>query len=167
MMNNFFVTINDKKVKIEFNGQTNLSINDKEYNYSISELNVNTYRLNIGDKSFLVSANKNSNNTYNITLDGKVFETKVLTELQEKASTLIESKKVKHSKTTIKSPMPGMILKIKKKIGDSITQGESILILEAMKMENDIRSPVSGIIREIRIKEGEAVEKGVELLTIE
>jgi biotin carboxyl carrier protein len=63
--------------------------------------------------------------------------------------------------------MPGMILKIKKKVGDEIEQGDSLLILEAMKMENDIRSPVSGKVKEIKIKEGQAVEKGISILVIE
>ena len=62
--------------------------------------------------------------------------------------------------------MPGMIIKIKKKAGEKVNSGESILILEAMKMENDIRSPISGIIENIKINEGKTVEKGAKLFTI-
>jgi biotin carboxyl carrier protein len=166
-MNKFIVTINNRKVRINFTGEVNIILNNKEYNYNISKLNGNTHRFNIGNKTFLISAIKNGNGHYNITLSGRVFETKVLTELQERAANLIEAKTSKHSKTTIKAPMPGMILKIKKAAGDVLKQGDSLLILEAMKMENEIKSPVSGTIKEINIKEGDAVEKGVELLTIE
>ena len=63
--------------------------------------------------------------------------------------------------------MPGMILKVKKQPGDEVIQGESVMILEAMKMENDLRAPVSGIIKSINVKEGIAVEKGTVLFTIE
>ena len=63
--------------------------------------------------------------------------------------------------------MPGLLLKMKKKEGDSIEMGESIGILEAMKMENDIISPASGIIKEIFKKEGASVEKDEIILKIE
>jgi biotin carboxyl carrier protein len=167
MMNSFVVTINGKKIKISFNSEKEIIINDKVFGYNISHLNFNTHLFKIGNKIFISSVVKNGNDFYTVTYKGKVFESRVLTELQEKAADLIEAKAVKHSKTVIKAPMPGLILKVKKEAGDVLTQGDSILILEAMKMENDIRSPVSGIIKEIRIKEGEAVEKGAELLIIE
>jgi len=63
--------------------------------------------------------------------------------------------------------MPGLLLKLKKNIGDLVTAGEPLLILEAMKMENEIRSPVNGIVKEILFKEGQSVEKNSIILTFE
>jgi biotin carboxyl carrier protein len=63
--------------------------------------------------------------------------------------------------------MPGMVLRLKKRVGDTVEMGESVVILEAMKMENDLRSPSSGIIKEVIVKEGVSVEKDSILLTIE
>jgi biotin carboxyl carrier protein len=63
--------------------------------------------------------------------------------------------------------MPGLILKLKKRIGDEVEAGEPVLILEAMKMENELRSPSRGKIREIFVKEGTAVEKGAALFIID
>ncbi len=114
-----------------------------------------------------MSAVEKGNSEFIIYLNGKVLETKVLSALQEKAANLIESKLIKHSLTVVKSPMPGMILKIRKKVGDEIIHGESVMILEAMKMENDIRSQVSGKIKDIKVKEGQAVEKSAILFSIE
>ena len=62
--------------------------------------------------------------------------------------------------------MPGLILKIRKKVGEKVEQGESVIILEAMKMENDLKAPASGIIDNILVSEGSAVEKGVVLFSI-
>ena len=87
--------------------------------------------------------------------------------MQEKASELLEKKSAAHHKTEVRAPMPGMILKIKKNAGEIISQGETIIILEAMKMENDLRAPNSGLIKNILVKEGAAVEKGAALFTIE
>ena len=63
--------------------------------------------------------------------------------------------------------MPGLILKVRKKTGESVEQGESVMILEAMKMENDLKAPNSGIISNIEVNEGSAVEKGAILFSIE
>ncbi|MDO8550268.1 MAG: biotin/lipoyl-containing protein [Ignavibacteria bacterium] len=166
-MNEFIVTIKEKKLRVAFTGDNKASVDGKEYNYSLSKLNNNTYKLFVDNKSFLITARKNGGSEFIVTLEGQVIETKVLSALKEKAANLIEAKAAKHSITIVKSPMPGMILKIKKKAGDEVMQGDSVLILEAMKMENDIRSPVSGKIKEVKIIEGQAVEKGISLLVIE
>ena len=71
-----------------------------------------------------------------------------------------------HHHLNVKAPMPGLILKIKKNVGEKVEQGESVIILEAMKMENDLKAPTSGIIEEVFVKEGSAVEKGFNLFTI-
>ena len=86
--------------------------------------------------------------------------------LEEKAFELLKNKAKDNHSTVVKSPMPGLVLKIKKKVGDSVEMGESLLLLEAMKMENDIRAASSGVIKEIRISENSAVEKNEVLLVI-
>ncbi len=67
----------------------------------------------------------------------------------------------------LKSPMPGKIFKVLKKIGDKVEKGETILILEAMKMEHSIRADVNGVIKKISFKEGELVQGGVILVELE
>lgn len=68
---------------------------------------------------------------------------------------------------SIKAPMPGLILKIKKKAGEHVEIGEPLIVLEAMKMENEIRSPSTGTITEINYTEGSSVEKDAVILKIE
>lgn len=63
--------------------------------------------------------------------------------------------------------MPGKVVKIFKKEGDTVTKGETVLILEAMKMENEIKSGADGIIKSINIKEGQALEAGFLMVEIE
>lgn len=67
----------------------------------------------------------------------------------------------------IKAPMPGLILSVDVIIGDTIAKGDSILILEAMKMENVLKSSGDGVIKNIKIKIGEAVEKNQVLIELE
>lgn len=63
--------------------------------------------------------------------------------------------------------MPGKIVKIMKKVGDKVTKGETVLILEAMKMENEIKSGADGIIKSINVKEGQALDSGFLMVEIE
>jgi biotin carboxyl carrier protein len=64
----------------------------------------------------------------------------------------------------IKAPMPGLIIDLKVKIGDLVKPGDTLLILEAMKMENIIKSPGEGVVKTVKIKKGESVEKNQVLI---
>lgn len=68
---------------------------------------------------------------------------------------------------SIDSPMPGKVIKILKKEGDEVKEGEGIIVVEAMKMENELKTPKPGKVKEIKVKEGDAVEAGARLALIE
>jgi len=68
--------------------------------------------------------------------------------------------------TPVTAPMPGMIVKYEKKVGDSISQGETVVILEAMKMENALPAPAGGTIKRINFSTGDSVAKGDVLAVI-
>lgn len=63
--------------------------------------------------------------------------------------------------------MPGKLVKIFKKVGDTVAKGETVLILEAMKMENEIKSGADGTIKSINVKEGQALEAGFLMVEID
>ena len=61
---------------------------------------------------------------------------------------------------TVTAPMSGTVTKHKVKVGDSVKRGDVVVLLEAMKMENDIVAPCDGTIKDILVKEGTAVQPG-------
>ena len=67
----------------------------------------------------------------------------------------------------IRAPLPGKVLSIKRKVGDSVNVGDTVLVLESMKMENAINAPRSGRVKEIPVAEGATVALGDVLLVIE
>lgn len=69
--------------------------------------------------------------------------------------------------SAIEAPMPGLILEVSVHEGEEVKEGDALLILEAMKMENVIISPRKGVIKKVEVKQGEAVEKKRILLTFE
>ena len=68
--------------------------------------------------------------------------------------------------TPVTAPMPGMIVKYEKKVGDAISQGETVVVLEAMKMENALPAPASGTIKSVNFSSGDSVAKGDVLAVI-
>lgn len=67
---------------------------------------------------------------------------------------------------TLRAPIPGRVVKVPVKIGDTVKIGQTLLVLEAMKMENEIRAPQAGVVSAIHAAEGSAVETGQNLISV-
>lgn len=110
---------------------------------------------NFSAKNYKVKVN---NNTYNIhinsPLDGLIKELGFEVGINKKVN-------------DIKAPMPGLILDINVSVGQEVKENDSLLILEAMKMENVIVSPREGVIKSISVEKGNAVDKNQLLLEFE
>lgn len=70
-------------------------------------------------------------------------------------------------KQTINAPMPGKVVKLLVKVGDEVAEDQGLVVVEAMKMENELKSPKAGKVTEIFTKEGTAVENGAPLVVVE
>ena len=99
-------------------------------------------------------------------LDGQRFEIKIEDEYDQLVRSLGFDLSKKQAAGLLKSPMPGLVFDILKSEGDVVEEGDSILILEAMKMENVIKAPVAGTLESIFVEKGEAVEKNAKLFEI-
>lgn len=67
----------------------------------------------------------------------------------------------------LKSPLPGVIVKIMAKVGDAVKKGQKVMVLEAMKMENDIKADRDGVVTSILVNQNQSVQDGDTLLTIQ
>jgi len=99
-------------------------------------------------------------------LDGRAVEVEVEDERMELLRKYQTEKTTRVNAAIIRSPMPGRISRLLVTEGELIDAGQGVLILEAMKMENEIRSNVAGIVKGVKIKEGDAVEKNAILVEI-
>jgi glutaconyl-CoA/methylmalonyl-CoA decarboxylase subunit gamma len=166
-MNEYVVTVNGIKKQIRFLNGTEIFIDDKRYEYEIIRLTEGSYLLRLNNNFYEIPLESKNGISSSISVGGETFEVMVRSLLQEKAASIIDQKNAASFRMEVKAPMPGMITKLKAAENSIVSQGDAIVILEAMKMENEVRSPFNGILKEIYVKEGMAVEKGAKLFLIE
>lgn len=65
------------------------------------------------------------------------------------------------------APMPGLVVRVNVAVGDSVTAGQGVLVMEAMKMENELRASAAATVKSVRVTQGTAVEKGTVLIELE
>lgn len=111
-------------------------------------------------KSYKITVN---GNTYDVTVEeaGTAAAAPAATAAPREAAPTPAS-----GSTQVKSPMPGNIIDIKVKAGDKVSKGQTLIILEAMKMENDIPAPVDGVVDAVLVNKGDAVEVDAALVSI-
>lgn len=68
---------------------------------------------------------------------------------------------------TLLAPMPGKVVRVLVKPGDAVTEGQPVVVVEAMKMENELKAPRTGKVTDVSVKEGQTVENGAKLAVIE
>lgn len=167
-MSEYIVTIENKKKEIKILNSDHVLVDEQKKNYELIKIDESNFLLKVDDRFFETRIQKIDTESYEISVNQNNFRVSIRTALQEKAFKLISDSQSGHSHiTTVKSPMPGLVLKIIKSEGATIAKGDSIIILEAMKMENEIKSPLSGILKSISVREGMAVEKNSILFIIE
>jgi len=166
-MNDFIILLNGEKNHLNFISDSKVICNGEELDFEIIEVGNNFYCLRIDKKLYNFTCTYKNNEGLVLFSRSERFDLIVRTSLQEKANELLAQRLSSHHQLEVKAPMPGMILKVKKNNGDEVKQGEAVMILEAMKMENEIRSVHTGIIKEIIVNEGSAVEKGAVLFSVE
>lgn len=165
-MNEFIVTIDEEKFIINTSDTKSVKIGDKEYMLDISHLSDHTYSLKLDNQIFHITSTKLESNKYSFLIDGHYFESYVRTKLEEETENILKTNLSSDDEIKIKSPMPGMILRVNKKVGENVIKGESLILLEAMKMENELKASEDGVLSQVFVETGKSVEKNQILLII-
>ncbi|MFQ6032280.1 MAG: biotin/lipoyl-containing protein [Candidatus Zixiibacteriota bacterium] len=153
------------KIEINFKeGKYLVKLDDKQYNVDSQPISENCLSLLVDGKAYTVFIAEDEGKKY-ISVQGEQF-------CVEEAKSQTETRSVKESPTlkgapTISSPMPGKIVKILVRQGDRVEKGQGLVIVEAMKMENEIRSPNDGVVKKINFKEGDLVDAAELIIELE
>ena len=155
------VTVNTNK-NFEITGSSDQRIFDEQnIQWDVVKIEENYFHLISGNKSYRAEVIKADfkNKIFNLKINGNKYEVS----LKDKSDLLLEklglNTKASFGLKEIKAPMPGLILEIKVKEGDKVNKGDTLMVLEAMKMENVLKSTGEGTVKSIKVTKGESVEK--------
>ncbi len=166
-MNNYVVNINGKRKKNVSLRNSHAEVEGKKVAYEILSKNKNQIIVKIDGRIYNAVYARKGNGKIQMLANGQNFDLEVLTDLQNRAKEYQAEKRRNSGELQVVATMPGLVLKINVKEGDEVNEGDTLFVLEAMKMENEIKAESSGKIKEIKVAEGSSVEKGALILTIE
>lgn len=153
------------KLEIDFkDGKYSVRLGDKQYNVDCQPISENCLSLLVDDKAYTVFLVDDGGKKY-ISIQGEQFCIEEAKEHDAIRSTA-ESTTLKGI-PTISSPMPGKIVKILVREGDRVRKGQGLVIVEAMKMENEIRSPSAAIVKKVNFQEGNLVDTADPIVELE
>lgn len=104
---------------------------------------------------------------YTVTLQGEQIPVQVEDERTRKLNMGRKMPSLSHGELAVTAPIPGLVVKVLVAVGDEVTENQPLLLLEAMKMENEIRAQRSGTVKEVKVEEGQRVEQHGALLILE
>jgi len=170
-MEEFIISVNNndyiiKTLEGEF---SSLIVGDKLYKIElIKKLNDDVYSFLVNQKVYQVEFDYDNKNL-DILLNGFTYSIEIKDSTYHLLQKFLSNNtKNKNSGAGIvKAPMPGLIVKVFVQPGMNVVEGDKLLIMEAMKMENILKSTISGIVKEVRVSEGNTVEKDNILIVIE
>ena len=141
----------------------------KEYKYKI---NGNTYKVSVGDIDNNIAQVEVNGTPYSVKMEKPAKKQIVALKRPAQAPTTASGDPVvsrpasSSAAGAVKSPLPGVILSVDCKVGDTVKRGQKIIVLEAMKMENNINADRDGKIVEIKVNKGDSVLEGADLVII-
>jgi len=160
-----YVTIlNNEQYEIEIQRDGSLLVNGEQREIDFLNLGPALYSVITNNKSLEAVIEEDSGNV-SVMLGGRLYEMQVL---DERALMMAMRKGgLGGGSGEVPSPMPGLIVTVPVAVGDVVTQGQTVVILESMKMQNELKSPIDGTVSEILVEAGQSVEKNAMLIVIE
>ena len=104
---------------------------------------------------------------YTLWIDGYRFEAEALDERTRAIRDLSAATAGPVGPAPVRAPMPGLVIRVNVKVGDEVQAGQGLVVMEAMKMENELRATAAGRVRSVEVSPGTAVEKGALLVALE
>ena len=117
------------------------------------------------DRSFEIEVD-NTDDEYRVLVDGRNYRIQLVDERRMRIGGAQPGVELE-GRQSVSVPMPGKVVAVLVGEGDTVEKGQGLVIVEAMKMENEVRSPIAGEVKEIKVKPGDTMEGGAVLLIVE
>jgi biotin carboxyl carrier protein len=165
-MMKYTATVGERVYEIEIGSDNILSVDGERHAIDFRNIDGQSlYSLLLDNKSWEVSAEYQTDEC-RVSVSDAQYEVLVQDERTRKIDKGLAKAGAPTGEVTIRAPMPGLVKGIPVETWEEVKAGQGIVILEAMKMENELRAPRAGVISEIRVKSGDKVEQGQALVVI-
>ena len=164
----YFVVVNGQEHEVTIDGSA-VGIGDVVREAQIVDVEGTPVRMiTIGDRVCRVRGRRGpATGQYAIQLDGFRFDVEALDERTRAIRQLAGTAAKPAGPTSLMAPMPGLVVRVFVQPGDRVQAGQGVVVIEAMKMENELRVQTAGVVRAVRVNPGSAVEKGAVLVEFE
>jgi biotin carboxyl carrier protein len=164
----FIVDIAGERVAVDLTGG-DATVDGTTERAHLAEVEGTPVRLiTIGGVQHRVVARRDgAKGKYALWIDGWRFEAEALDERTRTIRDLTAANAAASGPAPVIAPMPGLIVRLHVQLGDQVQAGQPVVVMEAMKMENELRAPAAGTIKSIHAQPGKAVEKGTLLVELE
>jgi pyruvate carboxylase subunit B len=164
----YIVMVNDAEIVVLLDGEI-ARVEGSEARARLTEVEGRPERmLTLGDEVHRVLVRPGEGRgRYTLWVDGFRFEVEALDERSRAIRELAASTAKPSGPAPLVAPMPGMIVRVQVTEGEVVQPGQGLVVMEAMKMENELRATAAGAVRRVHVVAGTAVEKGALLLEME
>ena len=163
----YYVSMNGREVEVAVDGDR-VTIDGAEHVAHLLRVPGTPVRhLLLGDRSFTIAVEPAGKGRWTLGFHGDRWETEVVDQRARHIRSLTATEAAPPGGGVLKAPMPGLVVRVQASEGQEVGAGVGIVVLEAMKMENELRSSFPGRIKAIRVQPGQAVEKGQVLVEFE
>jgi pyruvate carboxylase subunit B len=164
----YIVTLGDRRVTVDV-GPDGVEIDGRHLSAALADVEGTPVRLvTIGDEVHrVVVRRREGRGHYHLWLDGFTYEVEALDERTRVIRDLTAAATGPAGPQPLVAPMPGLIVRVNVQPGDEVTSGQGLVVMEAMKMENELRAAGAGKVKAVRVAPGTAVEKGAVLVELE
>ncbi len=155
------VIVSEKEFLIEFanDDQTKGTINGKDFELDVRWLSEKRLHVIRNARSYEVELLPDLEGKPQIRVNGTIYGADMVGKFDELLKKMGMQNGSAGKVSAVKAPMPGLVLEVVVKPGDSVQKGDRLLVLEAMKMENVIKSPTDAVIASVEVEEGQTVDK--------
>ena len=162
----YFVTIEDREYEIEVDGGT-MSVDGVLISAELASLpGTDRRHLRMDDRSVSLFGRLRPDG-WLVELEGRGFEVRVEDERARHIRDLASAAAPLESHREVRAPMPGLIVKVEVKAGQEVDQGDGLIVMEAMKMENELRADASATVRDVLVEPGQTVNRDDLLVVLE
>ena len=145
-------------------GRAWVEFGGKSLEVDVSQLSEDAFSLIVEGRSHDVSVSPKADG-FQVVVDGESFQVGLVDPRRDRPSTSGGAEAA--GPMAVSTPMPGKVVRILAAEGEEVSQGQGLVVVEAMKMQNELTSPKSGRIRAVRVAEGQAVNAGESLVLVE